>query len=243
VKQNVYDDPAFFAEYAKLRRYEGGLNAALEWPAFETLLPSLEGSRVLDLGCGFGRFCRHARERGAAAVVGIDLSERMLERAGEQTNDAGIEYRRSAIEDASFLPDSFDLAVSSLALHYIERYDAVCRNVARWLKPRGAFVFSVEHPICTALLEGWCLDERGGHRHWPVDDYRAEGKRERRWFIDGVIKFHRTFETYLNTLIDCGFTIARVLEPEPTAEFKALRPDLVEETRRPAFLLISATRN
>ena len=55
------------------------------------------GMKVLDLGCGFGHHCRWMREQGAESVVGVDLSERMLERARAMTSDSAIEYRCCAI--------------------------------------------------------------------------------------------------------------------------------------------------
>jgi SAM-dependent methyltransferase len=245
MKQNIYDNPVFFAGYAALRRHEGGLNAALEWPALYSLLPGLEGLDVLDLGWGFGKWSRLMREHGAASVVGIDISTRMLERARADNQIGGITYLQCAIEDANFAPESFELVTSSLALHYVERFDLVCANVARWLRPKGGFVLSVEHPIITAHpdnLEGWCLDSAGARRHWAVDNYRDEGVRHTRWFVDDVIKYHRTVETYINTLVDSGLAIARVLEPEGTPEFVRIRPELADERRRPPFLLISARK-
>jgi SAM-dependent methyltransferase len=245
MKQNIYDNPDFFAGYSQLRRHEGGLNAALEWPALHSLLPPLKGLAVLDLGCGFGKWSRLMREQGAVSVVGIDISTRMLERARAENAIDGITYLNCAIEDAEFDPESFDLVTSSLALHYVERFDRVCGNVARWLRPEGMFVLSVEHPIITAHpdnLEGWCLDAAGARRHWSVDQYRDEGVRHTRWFVDDVIKYHRTVETYVNTLIDSGLAIARLLEPEGTPEFVRMQPELLDERRRPPFLLISARK-
>ncbi len=245
MKQNIYDNPDFFAGYAALRRHEGGLNAALEWPALHSLLPPLAGLAVLDLGCGFGKWSRLMREQGAASVVGIDISTRMLERARAENALGGITYLNRPIEDAAFDPESFDLVTSSLALHYVERFDLVCRNVARWLRPGGMFVLSVEHPIMTAHpdnLEGWCLDAAGTRRHWAVDHYRDEGVRHTRWFVDDVIKYHRTVETYVNSLLDSGLAIARLLEPEGTPEFVRGRPELLDERRRPPFLLMAARK-
>ncbi|MGH8430161.1 MAG: class I SAM-dependent methyltransferase, partial [Solimonas sp.] len=83
--QNIYDDDAFFAGYSKLPRSVDGLDAAPEWPALQAMLPALEGRHVIDLGCGFGWFCRLAREAGAAHVLGLDVSENMLARARETT--------------------------------------------------------------------------------------------------------------------------------------------------------------
>jgi 2-polyprenyl-3-methyl-5-hydroxy-6-metoxy-1,4-benzoquinol methylase len=49
----------------------------------------------LDLGCGFGWFCRWARERGAASVLGVDLSDRMLARAKAASHDDAISYAKA----------------------------------------------------------------------------------------------------------------------------------------------------
>jgi len=50
----------------------------MEWPAIQAMLPDMHGIKVVDLGCGFGWFCRWARENGAAHVLGIDVSEKMF---------------------------------------------------------------------------------------------------------------------------------------------------------------------
>jgi SAM-dependent methyltransferase len=121
--QNIYDDEVFFQGYSRLARSVEGLDGAPEWPALRGLLPDLGGQRVLDLGCGFGRFCRWAREQGAAAVLGIDVSEKMLTRASEATRDPAIAYTRADMERLELPPDSFDLVYSSLALHYVEKLD------------------------------------------------------------------------------------------------------------------------
>jgi SAM-dependent methyltransferase len=244
MKQNKYDDAEFFAKYSELPRSVHGLEGAGEWPAFRALLPDLRGKRVLDLGCGFGWHCRYAREQGAASVIGVDLSEKMLARATAAGDDPGIEYRCGAIEDVDFPAGQLDLVISSLAFHYVERFDAVCRNVYRWLAPRGAFVFSVEHPIFTALAaQQWCLGPAGERLHWPVDDYQKEGLRRTKWLTDTVAKYHRTAATYVNTLIDSGFRLNRVLEPMPTPEMLAQNPDWKDECRRPIFMLFAAVKN
>jgi SAM-dependent methyltransferase len=243
MKQNKYDDPEFFARYSGMPRSRHGLNAAGEWPAFRSLLPDLTGKRVLDLGCGFGWHCRYAREQKARSVVGVDLSESMLARARQMSDDPAIEYRRAAIEDASFAPADFDVVISSLALHYVERFDLVCRNVCRWLAPGGAFVLSVEHPIFTATeAQDWHYGANGERLHWPIDKYQQEGIRHTRWMAENVIKYHRTVATYLNTLVEAGFRIVKVLEPEPSQEMLIGDPALKDETRRPMFLLISAAK-
>jgi len=64
MSQNIYDNPGFFEGYAQLPRSQQGLAGAPEWPALQAMLPTLAGKRVLDLGCGYGWFCRAARDLG-----------------------------------------------------------------------------------------------------------------------------------------------------------------------------------
>jgi SAM-dependent methyltransferase len=244
MKQNKYDDPAFFANYSHMPRSIGGLQAAGEWPAFRALLPDLHDKRVLDLGCGYGWHCRYAREQGARSVIGIDLSEKMLARARETTNDSAIEYQRMAIEDIAFPDDAFDVVISSLALHYVEHYDTICQKIYRYLKSAGNFIFSVEHPIFSALAaQDWYYGEHGERLHWPVDHYQDEGLRQARFLGHDVIKYHRTLATYVNTLLDTGFTLTRLCEPQPPQALLDQHPDTQDETRRPMFLLLAATKN
>src|SRR3546814_2295838 len=75
--QNIYDNPEFFAGYSRLPRQVQGLAGAPEWPAIRAMLPELAGTRVVDLGCGFGWFARWAREQGAASVLGDRKSTRL----------------------------------------------------------------------------------------------------------------------------------------------------------------------
>jgi SAM-dependent methyltransferase len=241
--QNIYDDPEFFAGYKHLRDTRSGLNEVLEQPALRALLPELGGLAVLELGCGMGAFARYCAEQGGARrVVGVEVSERMLEVARQQNAHERVVYVQAPMETVSLPEASFDLAVSSLALHYIGDYAAVVRRVHSWLKPGGLFVFSVEHPLVTAQakMQGWVKDDEGRKSHWPVDDYGTEGRREQHWFVDGVVKYHRRVSTLLNGLTDAGFAIEQVEEPEATSEAWRQRPDLQEESRRPPFLLVRA---
>ena len=238
--QNIYDDPAFFAGYARLGRSIEGLDGAAEWPALRALLPDLAGASVVDLGCGYGWFCRWAREHGAAQVLGLDVSEKMLARAGSMTADAAVRYRRTDLEQLDLPAAGFDLVYSSLAFHYIEALPRLLATVRQALVPGGHLVFSVEHPIYTAPSRpGWRIDAEG-RKTWPVDRYLVEGPRTTDWLAPGVIKRHRTLASYINLLIGLDFSIVQVEEWRPTEDQLAARPELAEELERPMFLLISA---
>lgn len=242
MSQNIYDDPQFFAGYATLDRSVKGLDGAPEWPSLQAMLPPITGLRVVDLGCGYGWFCRAARELGAADVTGVDISEKMLARAGELTADPQIHYQRSDLESLELNENSLDLVYSSLALHYLPALDTLFAKVQRALKPGGSLVFSMEHPIYTcATRQGWLTDD-SGERFWGVNHYQEEGKRVSNWLADGVIKYHRTLGTTLNALIGAGLTISEVNEWGPTQAQIDAWPALAEEAERPMLVLIAARK-
>jgi SAM-dependent methyltransferase len=239
--QNIYDQRDFFAGYSQLGRSVGGLDAAAEWPALGAMLPKVGGLRIVDLGCGFGWFCRWARQQGAAHVLGLDISEKMLARA-RAVPDPGITYERADLERLSLPAASLDLAYSSLALHYVEDIATLFAAVHRALVPGGQFVFSTEHPIYMAPSKpGWSIDA-DGKKTWPLNRYFVEGPRTTDWLARGVVKHHRTVGTTLNLLIRVGFKLTHVEEFCPTAEQIANRPELEEELERPMFLLVAACR-
>jgi SAM-dependent methyltransferase len=242
VAQNVYDDEEFFIAYSRLPRSVEGLDGAPEWSVLRALLPELRGRRVLDLGCGYGWFCRWACGQGAARVVGIDISERMLARAKADTENPAIDYLRSDMEAVELAGSSFDLVYSSLALHYVENLTDLIARISRALAPGGSLVFSVEHPIATAPIRpGWSTGA-DGRKSWPVDAYLDEGRRSTDWLTSGVIKQHRTIATYFNLLIANGFALRHVEEWGPSAKQVAAHPDWAGDRERPPFLLVAANR-
>src|SRR5437867_2250243 len=155
--QNIYDDPGLFAGYSGLERFGAGWKRALEHADLLALLPDVDGRRVLDLGCGAGQLARHLATTGAAEVVGVDVSERMLALARAEWAHPRVTYCRGAVEQVVFPPARFELVVSSLVLHYVDDYPGVVSRIAGWLAPGGVLVYSTEHPIYTARLpgDGW----------------------------------------------------------------------------------------
>jgi SAM-dependent methyltransferase len=128
----------------------------------------------------------------------------------------GISNISVSIEDIDFPEESFEVVISSLALHYIKSFEDVLDRVYKCLSTGGDFVFSVEHPIFTAQgPQDWYYDDKGNILHWPVDHYFTEGIRNAKFLGEEVIKYHRTLTTYLNSLIRKGFEITGVVEPKP----------------------------
>ncbi|MGX1959361.1 class I SAM-dependent methyltransferase [Serratia proteamaculans] len=238
--QNIYDNQAFFDGYAQLSRSVHGLDGAPEWQSIRSILPDLQGKKVVDLGCGYGWFCRNAREQGAASVLGLDLSEKMLDKARTMTEDSGIEYRQQDLEQLQLPSLSFDLAYSSLTLHYIKDLARLFATVYQALVPGGQFIFTAEHPIYTApKQQGWLMDENG-QKSWPVNGYQQEGQRISNWLAEGVIKQHRMLGSYVNLLVKQGFVVTYLNEWGPSAQQIAENPALDEEQERPMIFILAA---
>jgi len=240
--QNIYDNPEFFEEYSRMDRSLHGLARAPEWPSLRSMLPDLAGTRVLDLGCGFGWFSRWALEQGAANVLAVDVSQKMLERARELTSDPAIVYRQSDLETLSLPEAAFDLVFSSLALHYVENLGRVFSAVYRALAAGGSFVFSTEHPLYTAPRRPEWLTHGNRSRTWPVDQYLAEGPRVTNWLGAEVLKQHRTIAATVNGLLGSGFALRRLEEWGPDPDQLAAHPEWAEHRDRPMFLLASAVK-
>lgn len=242
MKQNKYDDKNFFEKYSKMDRSVKGLAGAGEWKTLESMLPDFKDKRVLDLGCGFGWHCDYAIKNGAKTVTGVDISENMLKVAKDKTN-SNINYIHMPIEDIALHDNSFDVVISSLALHYINSFDDIVNKVSDCLVQGGDFVFSVEHPVFTAYGTGdWYHDENGEILHFPVDNYFYEGERNSIFLGEKVIKYHKTLTTYLSALLQGGFELTGVVEPQPAEELLFTVQGMKDELRRPMMLIIAARK-
>lgn len=241
--QNIYDDPDFFAGYSQLPRQVHGLAGAPEWPAIKAMLPDLAGRRVADLGCGFGWASRWMRENGAASVLGLDLSRNMIDRAIADTHDEAISYRIADLETLELPHAAFDLVYSALTFHYVQDFARLAGMIGDALVPGGELVFTIEHPIFMAAARPGWMQGQDGRKTWPVNGYSVEGERRTDWFASGVLKYHRTIATTVNTLIEAGFRLRRIDEFAPTREQIAQTPGLAEELERPMMLLVAAVKD
>jgi SAM-dependent methyltransferase len=242
VAQNIYDDDAFFTAYSGLPRSVHGLDGASEWPRLRSMLPPVGDARIVDLGCGFGWFCRWAVEAGASSVLGIDLSENMLARAVAETSDPSVRYERQDLDALHLERGAFDLAYSSLTMHYLTDLAGLIGTVQHTLVPGGAFVFSVEHPIYTAPSTPAFITDDTGHVTWPLDQYLVEGPRTTDWLAPGVVKQHRTIGTYVSLLLDAGFELTTLVEWGPSPEQIVDVPEWAVEVERPGLLLVAARK-
>lgn len=121
----------------------------VEGHLFFEMLGDPTGLDVLDLACGEGDYARKMRRRGAACVVGSDLSSEMIALANEEESrePLGITYRQAAAEELGVVGE-FDVVTAVYLLHYAptrERLGAMCRTIAANLKPGGRLVALVSN--------------------------------------------------------------------------------------------------
>ncbi len=196
----------------------------------------VQGLRILDCGCGEGRFCRMLVERGAGYVLGVDNCPPMIE-AARELQSGRDEYLLADAQDLSFLAEaSFDLVVSYLNQCDLPDFDANVREVFRVLKAGGRFVVATIHPMRSAG-GSWLRGPDGAKQHVMLDNYFAEG--ERHFSMKGVqiANFHRTLSTYLRSFLRAGFTLEDLIEPTVTPEAVAAYPSLADERRVPNFII------
>jgi SAM-dependent methyltransferase len=105
------------------------------------------GDEVLDIGCGTGLTTRDAAHAAAPGrVVGVDVSERMLERARELTRVERLENVSYELGDAQvhrFDPERFDLAISRFGTMFFSDPAVAFANIASALHPAGRLVLLV----------------------------------------------------------------------------------------------------
>lgn len=242
--QNIYDNQAFFDGYRKLRENPGAANSIVEKPALFSLLPNLTDKTVLDLGCGYGENCKEFAKKGARKVVGVDISEKMLDVANAERMHENVSFMRMSMNDLSGIHDTYDVVLSSLAVHYIEDFDSLLQSIYRVLNDKGFLIFSQEHPFTTALInnEYWSKDPDGSILHYNLTNYSVPGERRTYWFVENVLKYHRSFSSIINSLIQAGFVIEKVLEPVPDEATMNQFPAYRKYCHKPDFLFIRARK-
>ncbi len=210
-------------------------NAYYERPALRALVGDVAGLRVLDAGCAAGSHSEWAAEQGAAGIVALDNSPRMVELARERLGDRADVRLADLSGPLPFLSDgSFDLVISSLVLHDLRDWSVPFGEFHRVLVPGGRLVLSIQHPMCD-----WEMFGRGSYFdievvEWP---WRAIG-------AEMLSRFYRfPLQAMTDPLFEAGFLVERLVEPQPLPEMiECDEEDFEVLSRRPAFLLLRCLR-
>jgi cytosine/adenosine deaminase-related metal-dependent hydrolase/SAM-dependent methyltransferase len=126
---------------------------ALEQRVLEPLLPALGGCDVIDLGCGTGRWLDVLERAGPRSLVGVDLSQEMLNLAKAKLGDAA-KLLCADYANAALASDSADIVFCNFVLGYIDEPERLFRLVRKILRPGGLLYLSDVHPE-TAATQNW----------------------------------------------------------------------------------------
>ena len=238
--QNIYDNDAFFENFRNSRSKEVNFNDCIETPILFSMLPDLRGKKILDIGCGMGQHAKKFSEMGAESVLGIDISEKMLEYAGAHNSAENIVYQRMAMEETDQIGDQFDLVTSSLVFDYIEDFGGLMRKIRDRMKDGAELVFSMSHPIVTAwdgAYDRYTRTETGERLYANLRNYCKEGLRKVDWVVNGYECYHRTVSTLINDIIRAGFVLEECQEAHISDEMREKYPALFGGTlHRPEFI-------
>lgn len=197
---------------------------ALEEPITLDLIGTVKNQRVLDVGCGTGRYCELLAKRGAK-VVGIDPSPKMLECAKRKiTADCKFELRLGKIEDAEFPDNHFSAVVSALTLDHVLELQPVIKKISRIIKKEGRLIVSDMHPY-------WFVS---GFDYVKFCD--AAGQEYR------IPEYTHLLEEYWDLFRKYKFSLEDVKEPKIDEGLLEDFPNLIRYKGRPLALILKATK-
>jgi SAM-dependent methyltransferase len=206
-------------------------NAHYERPALVSLLPALKNSKVLDAGCGSGWYAEYLVSQGAD-VTSFDTNAEFVSLTKTRVGARGKVLQADLSEPLTFAADhEFDLAACPLVLHYLQDWQPALRELHRILKPTGILAFSTHHPFVD-----WQM--------FKTDNYFAIELLEDEWEGIGRVSYYRRpLCAIAEDLRAAGFWIDRLLEPQPTDDFKRVDPAGYERlTKNPWFLFVRARK-
>jgi SAM-dependent methyltransferase len=180
-------------------------NALYERPAMLGVIGNVAGKHVVDAGCAGGEYAARLVERGAR-VTALDASNAMVSIVKARFGDTVDVRQHDLCEPLAWLGDgSVDVVLSSLTLHYLRDWSNPLREFHRILKPGGIFVMSTHHPSMVERIiadKGSYFDVRLVRDTWNIAGEPHE-----------VRFYHRPLQDIVNSVIDAGFTIRRLIEP------------------------------
>jgi ubiquinone/menaquinone biosynthesis C-methylase UbiE len=201
----------------------------IECFTFFELIGDLTGLSVLDLACGEGYYTRQLKRGGAGRVVGVDLSDGMIDlaRAQEAREPLGIEY---LVSDAKslHLGERFDLVVAGYLLNYAATRDellAMCQSIARALKPDCRFLSVNNNPAQPRAT--FSLGRKYGFDKTAPEEPRDGTPIEWTFFLDGqsfaITNYQLSIATHEWAFHEAGIRQVRWhpprVSPEGTAEY------------------------
>ncbi len=242
--------------YEEFNNAEDSYSFNIEWPCIKELLPDLNGKSVVDLGCGTGIFTFLLEKSDSSKLIGIDLSEEMLQIARDKaaaSNSKSEFVLHDAATCCEVIEEPVDFIFSSTTSHYIENLGQLFENVAKSLKVGGECIFSIIHPVYSAM--------------YPVEHADGSFPEDEEWnvrYLDKSMRayiqpwleyndayenrlsksYHHTMSDYMNAIVGAGLSIEKVCEPMAPEEWKETQPYRYEGfLETPVYMIIKMRKN
>ena len=196
------------------------------------------GDIVCDIGTGEGQVARYLSALGHS-IVGADPVKAQIAEAIRRGGRPA--YLRAAADQLPLADGSCAGAVACLVYEHIDAVDAAIAETSRVLRPGGAFVFLLNHPLLQTPGSGWIDDQMidPPEQYWRIGPYLIEADTVEEVQKDVYIRFiHRPLSRYLNTLAANGLVLERMVEPAPPAGFLAQAPQYQHAATVPRLLAL-----
>ena len=227
---------------------------SIEWPCIQKMLPDLKDKSILDLGCGSGRFTFLLEKEVPGTIIGIDLSQQMLDIAKEKSNknNSKAVFQKGDINRLDLIKTgTVDFIFSSTTFQYILDLNTLFSQLYSLLNTGGSCILTLMHPVYTA---GYPTDKNGvipSDDDWTIR-YLDKSIRsyiqpwiEYNSLINNYLSssYHHTFSDYFNSIIKAGFHIIQVEEPAPPDEWKERFCDRYDSfIQTPSFLILKLAK-
>jgi ubiquinone/menaquinone biosynthesis C-methylase UbiE len=229
---------------------------AVNTPAFLAMLPSINGLKGLDVGCGEGSNTRQLARRGAR-MHAIDIAPTFIRHAKaiEDADSLGIVFQ---IGDGTALPftqESFDFVTAFMSLMDIPNPDRAVHEVYRVLRPGGFLQFSILHPCFVPPYRKVLREPDGTVRAIEIADYFDSNERVDTWWFSTlpaerrakiapfrVPRFHRTLSGWVEIIRAAGLTIEKFGEPCAEPDLAEAEPVVADTRVAPLFLHVQARK-
>ncbi|WP_456278895.1 class I SAM-dependent methyltransferase [Bacillus sp. AK128] len=209
-------------------------NIDYERPAMMKLIPAeIKDLKVFDAGCAAGWYTLQLIKLGAK-VIASDISPEMVAATKRRIGEDAEVFCLDIEHRLPFEDESFDLIVSSLVLHYVKDWSKTFNEFQRILKPGGKLLFSVHHPFMDIKLSE---NDDYFSTELIIDKWKRQGE------LIEVPFYRRPLNIILNETLKY-FSIEKVVEPQPTKEFKIKEPEKYERLmKNPHFIIVKAMKS
>ena len=192
---------------------EGKGKPLIDYAAVRKLLPDLQGTSVLSIGCGAGLELLALRELGAREVFANEPSPFLLAKAKE--NAPFVSFVEGDIESLSLADKSVDFIYSAHVLHYLKDWDKALEECKRVLKEGGSLIVTLHHPLDWGLIPAENGERHLGYKQGfePLGNYLETREIEATWYEGfDVVFYSRSIATSTDEFLKRGWTLTGLSE-------------------------------